>query len=471
MSRSPTTAGSSPAPTGPLRARERVGFAGIALAMVLVIFDVSATDASLTSIQGDLDVTLAGTELIAVVPLVAAGSLMILMGDLGDRIGFRRLMLIALGCYTLAAVGAAAAPVLLLLLVCRALTGVALAAMLPGVYALTDARLPSGHSRAGAFAAVTAAFGIGLALGPVVGGAAASAGMWRWVYVMEGVLALVALLAIRTSWSLSVGAAGTGIDVIGAPLLAGGLAALLLAVSPTGRSGAWSPAVWVAAAALLATFGHRERTRSTAGHSVIIPGDLFRDGHFRWGALTAALMSAGYFGAVLILPQTARTVWGYSPWVAGAIVFPLGAGMLLGGVLAARERVLAHMVTGVTVQVIAILGMVASLWSGGGSAGAVVAACLFGYGTAWGLTFSWVTSAMTQHLPRDTVGVAAGIQTALRWIVAALVSGGLAAILASPAMTTSTSPLVAAMVTTFVCAAAIPCAVMLGRGRSPSIGV
>ncbi|WP_295014750.1 MFS transporter [uncultured Microbacterium sp.] len=196
---------------------------------------------------------------------VVFGSLMLLFGAIADRFGRRRLML--LGLLLLAAAGLATAVVTTTegLVAVRAVMGVAAAMTTPGSAALASRLFDDDGLRVTAISLISTIGIVGLAVGPLAGGAVLAVAPWRVLLLVNVPVALLAALAIR----LGIAADDphrlhrAPIDVLGALLGTSAIVLALLAPTLLLDDGVGSVTPWAALAGALlalALFVWRERT-------------------------------------------------------------------------------------------------------------------------------------------------------------------------------------------------------------------
>jgi EmrB/QacA subfamily drug resistance transporter len=215
----------------------------------------------------------------------------------------------------------AVAPTIELLVLARALQGVAGALLTPAALAVIVAVFPE-DERGRAVGAWTAWGGIGTVLGPLIGGQLVDAASWRWIFALNVPLVLVTLfLAVRVvPGGLREGR--SKVDVLGATLCALGLAGMTFGLIEQPLRGWEDPAVFgtlVVGAALFAAFLLWE-TRAPAP---MLPLGLFRRRNFAAGNIETFSMYGGlgllFFFLVLFLQETA----GYDALEAGASSLPV----------------------------------------------------------------------------------------------------------------------------------------------------
>ena len=204
------------------------------------------------------------------------------------RLGPRRSYLSGLGVFALGSLLCAVAPTMELLLAGRVVQGAA-GGLLAGLsYAVINSALPQSlWTKASAL--VSAMWGVGTLLGPAAGGLFAQFGSWRWAF---GVLvALSAAIAVLVPFALpartgELPAVRDGIPVWSLLLL--GSAALAVSVAAIPRNGAWTAALLVTGALLVAIFLVVDRRTKAA----VLPPTAFRPGPLKWIYLTLGMLMA-----------------------------------------------------------------------------------------------------------------------------------------------------------------------------------
>ncbi len=152
--------------------REWSGLAVLALPTLLLSMDMSVLYIALPHLSADLDA--GGTQQLWIMDIygfMIAGFL-VTMGTLGDRIGRRRLLMIGAGAFAVASILAAYSSNVEILIVARAMLGIAGATLMPSTLALISNMFRDPHQRGVAISVWISCFMGGMTLGPLVGGAA-----------------------------------------------------------------------------------------------------------------------------------------------------------------------------------------------------------------------------------------------------------------------------------------------------------
>ncbi|WP_040689964.1 MFS transporter, partial [Nocardia vinacea] len=156
------------APTGSRRAR--LGLAVLLLPVLLVSMDISVLFLAMPTLTLDLDPSAAQQLWILDIYGFLIAGLLITMGNLGDRIGRRNILLAGASIFGIASIMAAFAPSAVVLIIARALMGMGGATLLPSSLALISSLFPNARERAAAIGVWTAFFAGGSAVGPILGG-------------------------------------------------------------------------------------------------------------------------------------------------------------------------------------------------------------------------------------------------------------------------------------------------------------
>lgn len=221
--------------------RPSTGGAGasvLALALGIISFSLAqiAVAPSLTDMALDLDRSAAATAWVVTGYFVSAAVLTPVLGRVGDLLGRRRVLLVALVVFALGCAVSASAPHLEIVVLGRVLQGVG-GGVFPLSFGIVRDIAPP-HRRAAAIGGLSTLAALGASAGLLAGGALTELAGYRWVLGLGAVPALAAALLIRfVVPDTGTRAQGT-VDVPGAVLLGIGLAAPLLAVT---QATAWGP--------------------------------------------------------------------------------------------------------------------------------------------------------------------------------------------------------------------------------------
>ncbi len=394
--------------------------AATSLGSGLAFLDRTVVNAALPAIGRNFHASISGLQWVITSYLLASGSLLVLGGSLGDRLGRRKIFVLGVIGFSVASLVCGLAPTLGLLVVARLAQGVAAALLIPGSLALISATV-STDDRGAAIGRWTGVTGVASAIGPFLGGWLIDAVSWRLVFLINLPLAVAAVvLAVRfvpeTRSDEQVGS----LDVGGAAALSIGLAGAVYALIEQPSRG-WEPIVLFAAITGLAALVSFVVVESHHPNPMV-PLSVFRNRQFAGGnAVTFVVWGA--LGAVLFfLTLHLQQDLGYSALEAGASTLPITVMMLTfsskSGALAQRIGPRIPMSVGPMVLAGAFL-MFRRVTSGSTYVGAVLpAVVLMGLGLV--ITVSPLTTAVLSALSDGYAGVASAINNAVASIAALL---------------------------------------------------
>lgn len=303
--------------------RKAAGFIGLATASFLGCIDLTIVSTALPSITRELGTTIGASQLVLSGFLTALAMFMVTAGRLGDRYGRRPVLLAGLTVFVAASVGAALAPGIGWLIAARFVQGTACAVLYTGTSTLVEQLFPEGE-RGRAVGWLYAVNGVGLAIGPVLGGLLVPAFGWGsvfWINVPFGLAAIVLILAAVPSPEPS---ADAGLDVPGQALLAVTVAAAVAFVSlPETFGWTGAPVLIAAAAAVVGAAGLAIVERRAS--APLLRVDLLGHPRFRAALLSDFFLAAFYASALLVLPPYLADRHGLSdPAIGGSLLLVSG---------------------------------------------------------------------------------------------------------------------------------------------------
>jgi EmrB/QacA subfamily drug resistance transporter len=288
----------------------------------VVTVDSTVVNVALPAIEADLGGGLAGQQWTANAYLVTLGSLLLIGGSLGDIFGERRVFALGVASFGVTSVLCAVAPTIEVLVVARALQGVAGALLTPAALAVIVATFPP-DERGRAVGAWTAWGGIGTVLGPLIGGQLVDTASWRWIFAINVPIVLITLvLILRVVPEGERRVERARVDVVGAMLCALGLAGMTFGLIEQPLRGWGDPAVFLAlglGALLFAAFLAWE-ARAPAP---MLPLGLFRRRNFAIGNVETFSMYGGLGVIFFLLVLYLQEVAGYSALEAGTATLPV----------------------------------------------------------------------------------------------------------------------------------------------------
>ena len=252
-------------------------------------------------------------------------------GLLGDRVGRKKMLLIALVVFGASSAACAFAGSPAELIAARAVLGLGAAVILPMSIAVLPV-LFAPEERARAIAVIMGATFIAFPVGPLLGGWLLDNFWWGSVFLINVPVVVLALVAVALLMPESHGARSRRIDIPGIILSSLGLAGLTYGCIKAGASGWGDPAALatiLAGAAVLAVFVAWERRASRHG-TALVQLELFRSASFTWGTILTTFVSFAMFGILFAMPQYFQGVRGLDSLATGLRMLPMIGGMVLG---------------------------------------------------------------------------------------------------------------------------------------------
>jgi EmrB/QacA subfamily drug resistance transporter len=309
------------------------------LAGFMSLLDVSIVNVALPSIEREMAASPAALQWVVSGYALTYGLALVPAGRLGDMLGRRRMFLIALAAFVVTSAITGAAPTAELLIGARLLQGIAGGMLAPQNSGLIQ-EMFRGAERGRAFGILGATIGLATAAGPIVGGLILAAfpghDGWRWVFYVNVPIGLVALvLAARLVPAVPAGGRREYPDPVGALLLGGGVASLLLPVVEA-DSGGLRRLWWLFAVAilLLAGFARWETRTVRRGRAPLLNPRLVHVPGYIAGMLISFVYFMGFTGVWLVFALFLQDGLGFSPLRSGLSVTPFALGSAISAVIA-----------------------------------------------------------------------------------------------------------------------------------------
>jgi len=307
-----------------------------ALALCLVagfmtLLDVSIVNVALPSIRTGLGASESAIQWIIAGYALAFGIALVPAGRLGDARSRRAIFGIGLGLFTVASAACGLATGPTWLSVTRVLQGLGAGIVSPQVSGFIQTMF-SGRERGRAFGMFGATIGISTAIGPLLGGFIVKVGGvengWRWVFLVNVPVGIVALLLVRRLLPASTQRRKQSLDPVGVVLFGG---AILFALLPlvTGDQDSLSNRSWwllIPSALLLVAFGWWERMWDRRGAATLVDLSLLRVRSFMLGLGLGTVYFAGFTSLFLVLTLYLQAGLHYDALLAGVTSMPFAIG-------------------------------------------------------------------------------------------------------------------------------------------------
>ena len=384
-----------------------------ALAIFMVSLDNLVVTNALTSIREDLGASLEALEWTVNAYTLAFAVFLLTGAALGDRYGRRRVFIAGLSIFTVASAAAALAPSTGALIAARGIQGLGAGIVAPLSLTILSSAVPADR-RGLALGVWSGVSGLGVALGPLVGGAVIEGISWQWIFWINVPVGLV-LAPLAARRLAETHGPSSRLDLPGLALASIGLLGVVFGVvrgNPAGWGSLQVVAPIALGAVLLVAFVAWERRAKAP----MLPMRFFHSRQFAATNGVSLAMTFGIFGSIFLLAQFFQTVQGYSPLEAGLRTLPwTGMPMLVApvaGILSDRLGARPLMATGLFLQAAAVMWL-AAVTETGVAYGVLVPAFVMG-GTGMALVFAPAANAVLGAVRPEEAGQASGANNAIR---------------------------------------------------------
>ncbi|HEX8932463.1 MAG TPA: MFS transporter [Patescibacteria group bacterium] len=383
----------------------------LSLTMFVVVLDSAIINVALPAIKKGLNFSTADLQWVLTAYILTFGGFLMLGGRTADLYGRRKILVAGLGGFILFSLLIGFSTSSAMMIVLRALQGLAGAFMAPTALSILLTTFEEGQGRNKALSIWSIVASGGGAAGVFLGGVLTQYFGWQWCFFVNvpiGIAAIVGILKYIPSHIQE--AADKKLDLLGAILVTGGLMMLVYALTLATQDG-WAAIPTLSSfgisIALLATFIFNE---NRAKHP-LVPLSIFRIRNVTGGNLIMLPVIAGALGQFFFLSQYVQNVLHYSPVLSGLCFLPVP--IIIGVVSYNVPRFLGKFgfktlaVVGIGlatlgVLMISFLGASSSYWLH-----MLPAFILLGFG--FGISFVSITIAATTGVPGDEAGLAAGL--------------------------------------------------------------
>lgn len=403
-----------------------LALAAASLPMFMATLDNLVMTSALPVIQAELGASIEQLQWMVNSYTLAFATLMLAAATLGDRWGRRRVFLGGIAIFALASIGSAVATTAEALIAARAVQGAGAAAILPLSLTLLAGAVPAAR-RAMAIGIWGGVSGLGVALGPVIGGAVVDGISWQAIFWLNVPVAVVAVPLILRALPESRGRRQP-LDVVGLTLVGAGVFAGVWGIVRAAEEGWGSLEVTGSLALGVALIAGFVRHEGRTAHP-LVPLRLFRSRSFSVANVSGLAFMFGMFGAVFLLAQYLQIVGGYTPLEAGIRTLPWTAAPMIvapiAGLIAPRVGVRLLLGTGLTLQALGLTWLALVADAATPYVDLVPGFVLAGIGM--GLTFAPSATAVLADMASEDHATASSTNATIREIGGAL---GVAALVA-----------------------------------------
>lgn len=410
--------------------RRWLALAALSFSILVISLDLTILNVALPTLVRDLGATTSQLQWMVDAYTLFYAGLLLTAGSLGDRFGRKRALIAGMVVFGAGSVWSAYSGSANMLIAARALMGMGAALIMPSTLSIT-ANIFADKQRASAIGVLTGVGGMGIVIGPLLGGWLLEHFSWGTIFLINVPVIVITLLVSFWLVPESKDAQAARLDPAGALLSIAGLMALLYGIIEVPTYGIGDPRIFAAFSAapllLLAFVIWELRARSP-----MLDVKVFANAHFTAASMALTLTSFALAGTLFFLTQYLQLVLGYTPLQAGICFIPLVFGLL---VTASLSPIMARR-TGVKTTISTGLGIVAAsiaLFSllNASSSYVVVAMMLALLGAGLGLTMVTATNTIMGTLPLGKAGVVSAVNDTAQEIGGALGVAILGSVLAA----------------------------------------
>src|SRR4051794_29022373 len=411
--------------------RARWTLAIVSIALFMTALDNLVVSTALPSIRKSLGASIESLEWTVNAYTLSFAVLLLTGAALGDRFGRRRMFVIGIAAFTASSAAAALAPSTTALVVARALQGAGAALVLPLTLTLLSEAVD--QSRRGlALGIWSGVSGLGVALGPVIGGAVVNGVSWEYIFWINVPVGLVLIPLALRHLTESHGP-DRQLDLPGLALAGLGLLGVVFGIV-RGQALGWTSAPIAASIATGLTLLGAFVAWELRAPAPMLPMRFFRSRSFAATNGVSLAMFFGAFGSIFLLAQFFQTAQGYSPLEAGLRTLPwTGMPMIvapIAGLMSDRIGSRPLMAAGLALQAIAIGWLSGETGASVAYTSLVIPFVLAGSGMA--LVFAPAANAVLGAVRPEEAGKASGATNAIRELGGGLGVAGVAAGVSAP---------------------------------------
>ena len=391
----------------------------LCLSLLVIGLDNTILNVALPTLVRDLHASTSQLQWIVEAYVLVFAGLLLTTGSLSDRYGRRSALAAGLVVFGIGSVLSAFAGSASMLIATRALMGIGGALIMPSTLSiLTNVFPPEERGRAiGVWAGVS---GLGIAIGPIVGGWLLNHFWWGSVFFVNVPVVIFAVIAGRLIVPNSKDPSPHALDPVGAVLSIAGLVSLVYGIIEAPAHGWTSPqtlATFAVAAVLLVAFVIWELRSDHPMLNV----EFFENPRFTAANISIVLVFFALFGSLFFLTQYLQFVLGYTPLQAGLRVAPIALVLMVSAPLAGRfvsrfgNKVL--VASGMTAVAIG-LGFLGTITVSSGYPHVLIALVILGAGM--GTAMVPATESIMGSLPLAKAGLGSAMNDTTRQIGGAL---------------------------------------------------
>jgi EmrB/QacA subfamily drug resistance transporter len=397
------------------------GLIFLCLSLLVIGLDNTVVNVALPSISNQLGGSDTDLQWIVAAYILVFAALLLTIGTLSDRIGRKRVLQFGLLWLGAGSGLAALSPSVGILILSRALLGVGGAMILPSTLSLISATFLDQKEHFQAIAIWGAMFGVGGALGPLVGGLLLHVFDWKAVFLINLPVITVALLGGAVTITESRDTHVRPLDLPGVLPSILGLFALVYGIIQDGNTSWTDRSVLLAFGAALVLLSLFALWESKTPHATL-PVAFFKNRAFSAANAGLALVMFALFGSLFFLSQYLQSVQGYSALAAGVHLLPMALVVTVVSILSARlsSRLGLKITVGGSMLLAAVGLFFLSRMATVNASYTLILLALIIFTAGLGLAMPPATAAVIGAVPTSSAGIGSAMNNTVRQVGAAL---------------------------------------------------
>jgi EmrB/QacA subfamily drug resistance transporter len=401
---------------------KRKGFTLLAMCMCafIISMDTTIVNVSLPALVRQLHATTTDLQWVVDAYSLAFAALVLVVGSLSDRLGRKGMLLAGLGVFGAASLAGSFGTTAGQLIAARSVMGIGAAMIFPSTLSLLTNVFTARRERAVSIGLWGATTGIGIALGPIIGGALLDSYWWGSIFLFMAPVAAVVAAVVAWQVPTSRDTTASAPDWLGFALSTAGMGLLIFGIIQApgwGWASASAIGTIVAGVAILAVFGLVESKLAAP----MLDVRLFRNMRFTAASVSVAIAFFALMGFIFLMTQYFQVIKTYSPLSTGVRLLPVALSVGIFSVLGTRLAV--KIGNKVVVGTGLLFYSVAFAWISTVSQTTsylVLAVQMVVLGTGMGLTASPATESIMGAVPVTKAGVGSAVNDATRLFGATL---------------------------------------------------
>ena len=380
---------------------------GVGMASFIGCIDFTIVNTALPAIQRALNLSFTQLQWIMNVFMFMLPIFLVFGGRLGDVYGHRKVFYSAVIVFGLTSLGAGLSDHITPLLVYRGLQGIAASAIFPCGAAIILHSFPE-EEQGKAMGVLYSIYGIGLAIGPVIGGILVSFLSWRWIFLVNVPIILVSFAICLPSVSKTEANSQERLDYSGVLLMMIGLGTLTIAIAEGNNLG-WTSSMtillFVVGIIFSAWWWHHELSSKHPTMNF----RLFKHRNVVASLVGSMVLGAFYALGFFLMPLYLDNIRHLSAFMTGNM---LVATSLLVAIISPfmgyiMDRYPVKYLICIGLSLFVVSALMQSYFGLHTSFVFIIFAFIF-FGIAWGMIGAPLITALMRALPKDASGVATG---------------------------------------------------------------